>query len=1233
MVFEATLPPEGAFDNPEAHIPGDRRHALAAGAPMPDRVRGAALFADISGFTPLTETLANELGPQRGAEEITTHLNRVYHALIAELDRYGGHVIYFSGDAITCWLDGDDGMRATACGLGMQQTLDQLREVVTPGGTRMRLAMKVAIAVGSARRFLVGDPDVQRIDVLAGKLIEQLAVAERHAQKGEVVLEQSALVSLDGRVDVRERRVDEASGRACGVVASMSDGAPLMVIPVLGNNLPDEVVRQWLLPAVYERLRAGHGAFLAELRPAFPVFVRFGGIDYDNDDAAIQKLDEFIRHVQRVLTSFGGNLLHLTLGDKGGYLYAVFGSPVAHDGDAARAAAAALELCELTATTAATDIRIGITYGRLRSGTYGHAHRQAFTCLGDSVNLASRLMSNAPPGCIYVAAAVRAAAGDVFTWEKLAPIAVKGKAQPVSAFALTGAKRHASRRQAGYELPIVGRHVELEAIGARLEKACSGNGQVVGISAEAGMGKSRLTAAFIQTARLQGVTAAVGECQAYGTNTSYFVWREIWSTLFRLDDCLPEHEQVLALESELAAIDPGLVARAPLLKGLLDLPMPDNELTAQFDAKLRKTSLEGLLAECLRARAAETPLVIVLEDCHWIDPLSRDLLEVLARVAANLRVLIVLAYRPASKIGGGLGIEGLPQFAEIVLDELNRDDAAILIRSKLAQMRGTEVDAPEALVSLVTARAQGNPFYIEELLNFIRNSGVDLRDAAALAKLDLPESLHSLILSRIDTLGEAPRRTLKVASVLGRSFHASMLRGVFPELGEIGAVDRDLEMLGTFDLVRLDVEAERKYIFKHAVTQEVAYQSMPFATRSTLHERVGDYVEASEPDAIERNLDLLAHHYWHSEHLAKKREYLRRAGIAAQAAYANPAAIDYFERLAPLSDHGARIDVLLSLGKVLELVGSWRRAEEVEGEALALANAMGDGHFRASCQAAMAEVARKQGRYDEALALLDRATAEFDAVGDAAGVGRVHHLVGTVAAQRGDYDKALANYRTSLEIRERLDDKPSMGSLLSNLGVIAEYRADFDESRAYHERALVLRREIGDRQAIAVSMNNLGMIAVLQKRFQEARDWFAQSMLLSREVGDAWMVAIGHNNLGNATRGLGDYAAARKHYAESLRAYREYNDRWALAFLVEDIAMLAALSADAPAALELLGAADALREAIGSPRAISLEHEIALYIDLAASGISHDERQALLATGRARDLDAALDLALAQCEQ
>ena len=183
---------------------------------------------------------------------------------------------------------------------------------------------------------------------------------------------------------------------------------------------------------------------------------------------------------------------------------------------------------------------------------------------------------------------------------------------------------------------------------AKLEEAIAGRGQIVGISADAGMGKSRLATECARKAGDRGAVVAVGECQSYGTNTSYFAWRGVWSTLFHLDTAQAETEQVQALEAELAAIDPGLVPRAPLLASLLDLPIADNALTAQFDAKLRKTSLEGLLVECLRARAIEAPLVLVLEDCQWLDPLSRDLLEVLGRALADLRVLIVLAYRPSA---------------------------------------------------------------------------------------------------------------------------------------------------------------------------------------------------------------------------------------------------------------------------------------------------------------------------------------------------------------------------------------------------------------------------------------------------------------------------------------------------------------------------------------------------------------------------------------------------------
>ncbi len=185
-------------DNPQAYIPWDRRRALAAGVELPDVVEGSALFADISGFTPLTESLVAEFGPQRGAEELTANLSRVFHAIIEDLYRFGGEVIYFSGDAVTCWLDGDDGIRAAACGLAMQQTIERVGQIRTPAGEMVKLAMKVAIAVGSARRLLVGDPEIQLIDVLAGRLIDELAAAEHQAERGDVMLEQSALESLRG---------------------------------------------------------------------------------------------------------------------------------------------------------------------------------------------------------------------------------------------------------------------------------------------------------------------------------------------------------------------------------------------------------------------------------------------------------------------------------------------------------------------------------------------------------------------------------------------------------------------------------------------------------------------------------------------------------------------------------------------------------------------------------------------------------------------------------------------------------------------------------------------------------------------------------------------------------------------------------------------------------------------------------------------------------------------------
>ena len=1219
-------------DNPEAYIPRDRRRAMSQSLEMPDRISGAALFADISGFTPLTEALTRELGPQRGSEELTANIGRVFHAVIGELDAFRGDVIYFSGDAITCWIDGDDGTAACAAAIAMQQAIERAGLIRTPGGAEVRLAMKIAIAVGNARRFLVGDPEIQLIDVLAGSLIDDLAEAEHHAEKGEIVLESSAIRSLVGRVTLGEVRHDDETDLDYAVLGSLD--VDIARTPVVEPPpLPENLVRPWLLPAVYERLKTGHGEFLTELRLAIPVFLRFGGIDYDDDPDAVSKLDAFVRGAQRIMTSYGGNVLQLTLGDKGAYLYGVFGSPVAHEDDPVRAAAAALELRDLEKTTAARDIQIGLTRGTLRSGTYGHAMRRTFVCLGDEVNLSARLMSAAPPRRIYVSERIQQGAGDSFIWEPLPDMTVKGKAKPVAVRSLIGSLQRASKRRTRFETPMVGRRVELANLEAGLETAIGGQGRVIGISAEAGLGKSRLVAEFIRNTRRRGTLVAYGECEAFGTKTAYFVWREPWRRLLGLEDDDPDARQIEAIEERLRAIDPSLVPRAPLIGPVVGLSIPDSDLTRSFDAKLRKASLEDLLSVCFRARATDRPFVIALEDCHWIDELSRDLLMVLTRAAVGLPVLFVVAYRPAVEPGGDLGIERLPSFTELPLDLLPQADIAKLVEGKVAQLGGDGQDVSQALVELLAMRSEGNPFYVEELLSYVVAQGIDTADPDALARVRLPESLQSLVLSRIDASAEAPRQTMKVASVIGRTFRAPMLPGAYDELGSLETVIEHLDSLRTLDLVALDREAEQAWMFKHAVTRDVAYESLPFAFRAILHGRVAEYIERTQADDIERNVALLEHHYWRSDREAKKREYLARAAEQAQRSYANSAAVVYFERLVPELEGTDRVEAQLKLAQVLQLTGEIARAETILLDAREEAAALDDTLRVARCDHALAETARRLGRFDDAISRLDGALEAYSAVEDRAGIADVFHLGGTIANQRGDAAAARDSYLRGLAIREGLGDQAGIANLVTNLGIVATGGGDLEQAHTYLERSASIYRELGDRRGSSIAATNLAWSCMIGGQPDAARGYSEEAIALAREIGDRFNIAVGQNNLANALRLLGERQAAGEQYAAALTAYRELDDRWGLAFLLEDVALLAAGSRQAAAdAFRLVGAANTLRADIGAPREASLEQDLEARLAPSRAKLGDDAVARATADGGALSLDEAVALALRVCE-
>lgn len=1099
---------------------------------------------------------------------MSRQLGAVYNALVAEVEQAGGSVIGFAGDAMLCWFDAgilgqETGLRASSAALGMQQAMRSF-----PG-----LGLKAAITSGAARRFVVGDPQIQLLDVLAGATVARTSTAEHLAASGEVLLDEATANALQDSLKISEWRSDVESGAKFALLASLSQASDFQPLPADTPPPPPEALKQWVHPAVFARETTGQGPFLTEFRPCVALFVRFIGIDYDADQAA-SELDAFIRQVQKTAGRFGGALMDITIGDKGSYAYLSFGALRSHEDDPRRAVKTALELIQASSLR----LQIGVTQGPLRVGAYGAETRKAFGALGDDVNLAARLMTIATPGEILVSGHVHKATHNSFTFEPRAPLPVKGKAEPLPVFALTGERRQRAVRlqEPVYALPMVGRTRELQTINDRLDLAANRNGQVIAIVAEAGLGKSRLVAEVIRSARRKGFVGYGGACQSDGIHTPYLAWKPIWQAFFDVDPDMPARKLFRWLESEIEDLAPQRVEAMPLLGPLLDLNIPENDFTRSLEPQIRQNALHALLEDCWKAATQDAPLLVVIEDLHWIDALSHDLLEQLVKTLAKHAACFVLAYRPPQiQRLQAPRLEALPQFTRVELHELTRSEAESAIRAKLAQLYPARSAAlPAGLVDALMARSQGNPFYLEELLNYVRDRGLD---PAALQSIELPDSLHTLILSRIDQLDEQEKTTLRLASIIGRLFRLRWLTGYYPELGPFPQVKAALDKLAALDITPLDApEPELAYLFKHILTHEVTYESLPFAARARLHEQLGHYLESAAVP-----VDTIAFHYSRSHNLAKQREYLRKAGEAAQKNFANDAALEYFGRLLPLlDDPGAHFDILLKRGQVLALMGRYAEAESDDRRALELGEQ--DGLFKARALFALGNLGRLRGDFAASLDWLKQAQAAYRVLEDAPGLALALIETGFILLLKAEIEPAREMSHQGLALARQAGDKLATAQALNNLGILARKQNDFVTAQALLEESLALRREVGDKLGIANSLNNLGNLASHQGHYPSAQALYAESLALKREMGDKSGIANTLQALGQVAHLQGDYPAARRLLEESLATMRELGHMWRISNLLVWLGTVAAAQGDYLAARELNNESLALARQIGN---------------------------------------------------
>lgn len=1228
-----------------AYLPQDRCRSLRTGQPLPAQADGAVLFVDISGFTPLTEALAQQFGRSRGAELLTRTLNVVYQALIEEVERYGGSVLSFAGDAILCWFNaeeppGNAALRSLAAACAMQRVGESFAAYEVAPGVVAELALKMALVSGRARRLLVGDPTVQLLEVLAGAVIDRLSAIEHVAQRGELVVDRETIDLLDLHAAIEVWRPTE-TGQWAGVVTGLdpawsdrvlSDWKETAELSLLEQNLPAETLRPWLLPAVWKNLQEGEETFLAELRPAAALFVCFSGIDFENDPAAATQLDTWIRYVQNLLIEYESALIQLTTGDKGSYLYAAFGAPIAHDNDAARAVAVALALRkDAERFSFIHRLQFGIGAGMMRVGAYGSSTRRTYGVLGDETNVAARLMMQAAPNQILVSAHAAELIRTRYLLEPLGLKLFKGKREPQLVHAVIGPRPPTTLQlEAIYPDHPIGREPELEKLTAAIHDAATQQGRLVRIEGEAGMGKSHLAAAAARIAAQQGFTVLYSSCQSAGQQ-SYGTLSELLAYLLGLINLRtePPEAQIAHLDSALNALDPAWSVRLPLLGDLFNLPIPDNPTTATFDARLRRAALISLTIDLLERTAHQQPIFLLVEDVHWLDEADQEMILALANTTSDKALLLCLTHRPFDTTENTFvnALQNIPNQLHLSLKELS--PSAIMALAK-KHLQG----AVETLIAdLVYLYTQGNPFFAEETLDALREHGHialqegawqairsllhALHEADALERqgkrwrlrrnahldtltLGIPDTVHGLVLARLDNLSEEARLTVKIAAVIGRAFELAVLHRAHPRRPPVEALRRPLAELQQHNFIYAALPAgDSTYLFRHSIVQEAVYQTLLESQRRELHLAVGEALEHHAPHAIER----LAYHFLQTgeerpDVRGKVIYYLDATAWRAKRTFANETALAHFDRALSLE---TRWQWLAGKAEVLHILGQ-RLQEEATLVAL---SALPDSdpvrvlELWADFYEATSQLAQAREALQEALQHHEaqyRRTAQI----------RILSLIGEIALLEGDIDEAEQYYRQALNLLATTDEKspapmgqPTHSSsqnsdaslraqALLGLGVVMRQHGHYDKAATMLTEALALYRQEGNQPNIATALTRLGGVAYLRRNFPEALAAWKKALAIRRAIGDREGEGSSLLNIAQVYTSMGDYGAALPLLHQALDIQRTVGNRWWENAVWNALGIIALTVGNYAEARRCLAMAERLSVAVGDEAGVAI---------------------------------------------
>lgn len=950
----------------------------------------------------------------------------------------------------------------------------------------------------------------------------------------------------------------------CGNALRQAQPAPVPVAapPLLQTTLSRLMPRELL--AKMEAARAGR-AMEGERRIVTILFCDVQGStamaeDLDPEDwAEIMNgaFSELIAPVYR----YEGTVARL-MGDA---ILAFFGAPIAHEDDPRRAILAGLEIVEridgyrrsLSPDLAAGfGVRVGINTGLVRVGEVGSDLRVEYTAMGDAVNTASRMEQTAAPGTVQIAANTFRMVQGLFDLDSLGGIEVKGKSDPVQAYRVMGVREGALpvRGIEGLSSPLVGREQEMRALRSSVDDLMQGRGQIVSVMGDAGLGKSRLIAELRQSlvddgllspdmAR-SGLSWLEGRSFSYETSVPYTPFSRMLHQLFRFDRTGNDEEKYEWLKASVWALMPDRVIEvAPYLAVALgiDVRSEDGEMVRHLEPPLLRGRVFNAVSQLIVRLAEARPLVLVFEDLHWADAVSLDLLEVLMALSDSVPLLLIALFRPQREERSWRFHEAAQRdyarrYRPLLLQPLDRTDSRTLV----ANLLHIE-DLPEKVRSLILEKAEGNPFFVEEVIRSLLDAGLVVQEdghwraTRDIEDVKVPDTLAGVITARLDRVEEEPRRVAQTASVVGREFHFDILSGVydFPECLEDALSDLERREL----VLERNRAPEHLYAFKHVLTQETAYNSILHSRRRELHRRVAESLERLAPDRVPE----IARNFLEAREEVRALPYVVAAGEGAARAYSTQAAIEWFRQalfiLPKADDVGLGRRAYEGLARALELTGDVPGVIETYDRMYEFGDAHADVPTKVSALNKRAFVrVMRMGQIQEIQDDLGEAERLARAEQDGRGLVELATLRCGTCLPMADFGGAIDALGASADLARQMELKQELALALGHSALTFVYMLRFDDAQRAIDECLRVADEIGDLEKVAEVLSSSAVFLNLRNgdldgAYEAAREGWD----IGRRIGALFHECTGRMGMGMSDLARGNLSAAVEELEDASR--------------------------------------------------------------------------------------------------